>query len=68
MCICDVWVVATKKVKEQCLVAIANFIKKLAWRFPNREFMNAIGIVYPQYWLNSKVENTFLAHLALLKA
>jgi len=54
--------------KEQCLVAVASLIEKLAWRFPNHEFMNATGIQYPQYWLNSEVENMFLAHLAFLKA
>jgi hypothetical protein len=35
MCIHDAWVVATKGVKEQCSVATASFITKLAWRFPN---------------------------------
>ncbi len=54
--------------KEQCLVAAASLIEELARRFPNHEFMNAIGIVYPQYWLNFKLENMFPTHLALLKA
>jgi len=30
--------------------------------------MNATGIEYLQYWLNSEVKNMFLAHLAFLKA
>jgi hypothetical protein len=30
--------------------------------------MNAIGIIYPQYWLNPLDEETFRGHLTLLKA
>jgi hypothetical protein len=30
--------------------------------------MNAIGIIYPQYWFNPLDEETFWGHLALLKA
>jgi hypothetical protein len=30
--------------------------------------MNAIGIIYPLYWLDYDVEITFPTHLALLKA
>jgi hypothetical protein len=30
--------------------------------------MNVTKTIYPQYWLNSILETTFLTHLALLKA
>jgi hypothetical protein len=61
MCIHDIWVVVTKRMKEQCSIAFANLIEKLVRRFPNNEFINATGIVYPQFWLNSEVENMFLS-------
>jgi len=30
--------------------------------------LNVTGIIYPQYWLQTNHEQTFLGHLALLKA
>jgi hypothetical protein len=68
MCTCDAWVATTKRMKEQCSVATTSLIEELARKFPNHEFMNATRIIYPQYWLNSEVENMFPTHLALLKA
>ncbi len=69
MCIRDAWVATIERVKEQCLVVAASLIEELAQRFPNQEFMNGIARLYgPQYWLNSKTENMFPTHLALLKA
>jgi hypothetical protein len=46
MCTRDAWVATIERVKEQCLVAAASLIEKLALRFPNQEFMNGIGRLY----------------------
>jgi hypothetical protein len=36
-------------------------------RFPAVEVMDALGVVYPQYWVSPTAGNTFLQHLDVLK-
>jgi len=37
-------------------------------KFPNNEIMSAIGMMYPQYWLNKdNYDASFLIHLVLIK-
>jgi len=33
----------------------------------NHELKNALGIIYPQYWLQLDCESTFVNHLSLIK-
>jgi hypothetical protein len=47
---------------------VLGLIEELDVRFPKQSVLNAVGVVYPQYWLQSNVKNTFLQHLEVLKA
>jgi len=40
---------------------------KLEKRFLAQDVMDALGLVYPQYWLKPSCEQTFLLHMAILK-
>jgi hypothetical protein len=42
---------AFSAVKGQCKAAAELLISQLEKRFPNSEIMEALGIVFPQYWL-----------------
>jgi hypothetical protein len=54
-------------VKQQCSEAACQIILELDRRFPTVEVMDALGIVYPQYWLNESAAETFGQHLEVLK-
>jgi hypothetical protein len=54
------WVVICQDVKNQCIYVL---ILELERRFSTQELMNAIGIVYPQYWVKPKIAMMFLKHL-----
>jgi len=45
-----------------------RFDAKLDRRFSAQDLMNAIGIIYLQYWLQLEVVSMFLDHLQILKA
>jgi hypothetical protein len=47
---------------------VLGLIEKLDVRFPKQSVLDAIGVVYPQYWLQANVDNTFPQHLEVLKA
>jgi hypothetical protein len=36
-------------------------------RFLAQDVMDALGLVYPQYWLKPSFEQTFFLHMAILK-
>jgi hypothetical protein len=57
------WAVVCQDVKNQCTSIANGLILKLDKRFLAQEFMNAIGIVYPQYWVQPKVALMFPTHL-----
>jgi hypothetical protein len=54
-------------VKGQCIAAADLFISQLDRRFPNCDIMEALGIVFPQYWLQDKCDDLFLIHLQIIK-
>ncbi len=54
--------------KWQCQKATTQLITKLQGRFPAQDLMDALGDVYPQYWLQLKLEKRFNVHLAIIKA
>jgi hypothetical protein len=35
--------------------------------FPTHDVMDALGVVYPQYWLKSTCESRFPTHMDVLK-
>jgi hypothetical protein len=43
--------IAMSVVKGQCKAAAKLLISQLEKRFPNSEIMEALGVVFPQYWL-----------------
>jgi hypothetical protein len=47
------------KVKLQCASITKNFIFELGNCFPFHELMDALGVVYPQYWLGLELETSF---------
>ncbi len=56
-------------VKNYCIKITQTLIFELQWQFPNQKVTMALGIVYPQYWLNLIiVEGSFLLHLNVIKS
>jgi hypothetical protein len=49
-------------VKEQCAATADLLISQLDRRFPNCNIMEALGIVFPQYWLQDKCDDLFPVH------
>lgn len=44
------------------------FATKLHKRFPAHEMLNALSVIYPQYWIGGDCEIEFALHLNTLKA
>lgn len=62
------WLVVVEVVKKQCSSATQRLIEELDQRFPSQEIMNAIDIIYPQFWLQLEVKHDFLVQLNILKS
>jgi hypothetical protein len=56
------------EVQRQLTSAAKQLIEELEKRFPHQEVMCALGICYPQYWLNDTFEATYPGHIATLKS
>ncbi|KAG0595346.1 hypothetical protein M758_UG159400 [Ceratodon purpureus] len=55
------------RVKAECQVAAAQLVYELRTRFPNHSVLDALGMVYPQYWGQGRqVPKSFQAHLDVL--
>ncbi len=63
----DGFEITIKVVKTQCTTIFDLLVTKLEQRFPNHELMNALGVIYPQYWLQLDCESTFTIHLNVIK-
>ena len=50
-----------------CVAVAARLIKELADRFPAAPLMDALGMIYPQYWLDADCEANFKRHLVVVK-
>lgn len=37
-------------------------------RFPEVELMNALGVIFPQYWLQANCDNLFVPHVKTLQS
>ena len=55
-------------VKGQCTSAAEMLVAELSRRFPDSDLMNALGIVFPQFWLQPNVDELFPLHLKTLKS
>jgi hypothetical protein len=53
----------TNFVKAQCKEAAKMLFQKLKRRFPHSDIMEAMGVVFPQYWLNAKYNKLFTVHM-----
>ncbi|CAM6129409.1 unnamed protein product [Calypogeia fissa] len=47
------------QVKVECQEAIESLIAQLDHRFPDSSLLNALGIVFPHYWLKTDAEEAF---------
>jgi hypothetical protein len=45
--------------KQQCQEIAIQFITKLQGRFHGQNLMDALGVIYPQYWLQPELEEGF---------
>jgi len=52
--------------KVQCRDAAEMLALELDVRFPKVELMNALGIVFPQYWLQPNCDDHFAMHVKTL--
>jgi hypothetical protein len=66
MCI-HVFVGAIGQVKGQCSNAIEMFIDKLEMCFQNSELINALSIMYPQFYMHFDVNISFSFHFGIFK-
>jgi hypothetical protein len=44
-----------------------KLVAELSSRFPSTDLMDALGIIYPQYWLDAETEQNFTRHLSIIK-
>jgi hypothetical protein len=61
------WLVVVCEVKKQCNNATHGVIEELEQWFPLQEIMNVTCIIYPQSWLQLKVEHIFFTLLNTMK-
>jgi hypothetical protein len=54
-------------VKGQCAAAAELLISQLKRRFPDYDIMEALGVIFPQYWLQDTCDDLFRVHLQVLK-
>jgi len=64
----EMWVVCFEDVQQQCLKVVVGLICELKRQFVVQEFLNAIKVIYPQYFLAPEMKITFLSHLVTLHA
>jgi hypothetical protein len=57
------WFLVVEEVKKECNNVACGLLKELECRFFSQEIMNAIGIIYPKFWLQPKIEHIFLAFI-----
>ena len=50
-----------------CAEGAIKLMDKMAGRFPDHNLMDALGIVYPQYWLQGDCAASFRKHLDIIK-
>jgi len=56
-----------RKTISLCSEVAQSLSDELDKRFSQQELLDALGIIYPQYWQQEGVELNFLLHLAVLK-
>jgi hypothetical protein len=54
-------------VKDQCRDAYKMLIAELDKHFPYSKLMNALAIVFPQFWLQSNCDDLFSLHIKTLR-
>ena len=55
-------------VKKQCSDAASTLILDLQRRFPHHEVMNALGVIYPQFWTSPDCDVIFPLRMNVLKS
>jgi hypothetical protein len=63
----DDFLAAVNSVKGQCSSAAELLIQELSKRFPDSEIMEALGVVFSQYWKNPKCDTLFPVHMQVIK-
>jgi hypothetical protein len=62
------WAWAIDFVKKQCTKVVVGLVFEFKRRFPTQKLFNAIGIIYPQYWLVLEAKTTIPSHMAIIQA
>jgi hypothetical protein len=63
----DDFLAAVSSIKGQCSSAAELLIEELSRRFPDSEIMEALGIVFPQYWRSPDCDTLFPMHMQVIK-
>jgi hypothetical protein len=63
----DNFLAAVSSIKGQCSSAAELLIEELSRRFPDSEIMEALGIVFPQYWRSPNCDTVFPVHMQVIK-
>ncbi len=53
--------------KCQCVIVVEILVTKLESHFHDSKLMNALGILYPQFWMQPNVELCFSLDLSVIK-
>jgi hypothetical protein len=60
------WLNVVEVVKQHSVMIIGP-IQELERRFPAQDIINAIGVIYPRFWVQPKAKHKFKAQLSILK-
>jgi hypothetical protein len=63
----DDFLATVSSIKGQCSSAAELLIEELSRRFPDSEIMEALGIVFPQYWRSPNCDTVFPVHMQVIK-
>ncbi len=64
----EVHIQVVKIVKNQVKEAAKYLISELQSRFPAHGVIEALGAVFPQYWMMADCEEFFKRHISVIKA
>lgn len=56
------------KVQSDCKHAAKLLVEELEDRFPNHDLLSALGVVFPQFWVQPDCQVNFAVHLNAIKA
>jgi hypothetical protein len=63
----DDFLATVSSIKDQCSSTTKLLIQKLSKRFPDLEIIEALGVVFFQYWRNMEFDTLFPVLMQVIK-